>query len=306
MSLSTLSVYAVQSPTRYAMAKVSPPDRSFHLTVPPGFYEVVARLDSDPLSAAGDLSCTKIGCVPVMTRAGYVTCRSVDCQPDLVHLQVDGGRNVSGADVGGWGSLQAADLLWSLDEYGIPGPSSNGPPTSGVRPSPSQLPPLRPLPSLSSDDLPVAYGVPEEYDVQIVEARLHLPAGWRQVNNPGEATNPSFIRRDFTNENVRSPLALDAAGIWMTVSVGSCGSLVPDDATARAFVSSSRGSGIFYFEDPRSPVGQQPFSGYAFAGDGPLATGICTSFRFTASSDELREADLPVFLAIVARADFAR
>jgi len=306
MSPSTLSVYAVQSPTRYAMAKVSPPDRSFHLTVPPGFYEVVARLDSDPLSAAGYLSCTKSGCLPVMTRAGYVTCRSVDCQPVLVHVRVDGGTNVSGADVGGWGSLQAADLLWSVDEYGIPGPTNNGPPASGVMPSPTPLPPLRQLPAQSSDGLPVAYDVPEEYDVQLVEARLHLPAGWRQVNNPGEATNPSDIRRDFTNENVRSPLALDAAWIWMTVSVSSCGSLVPDDATARAFVSTPRGSGLFYFEDPRSPVGQQPFSGYAFSGSATLATGICMWFRFTASSDDLREADLPMFQAIVARAEFVR
>src|SRR4029077_12952029 len=135
------------------------------------------------LSAAGYLSCTKSGCLPVMTRAGYVTCRSVDCQPDLVHVRVDGGSNVSGADVGGWGSLQAADLLWTLDEYGIPGPIY-GPLSPGVKPSPRPLPPVRQLPAASRDDLPVAYGVPEEYDVQIVEARLHLPSGWRQVNNP--------------------------------------------------------------------------------------------------------------------------
>lgn len=306
MSPSTLSVYAVQNQTRYVMAKVSPPDRSFHLAVPPGFYEVVARLDSDPLSAAGYLSCTKSGCLPVMTRAGYVTCRSVDCQPDLVHVRVDGGSNVSGADVGGWGSLGAADVLWGLDEYGIPGPISNGPLAPGVTPSPRQLPPLRQLPALSSDNLPVAYGVPDEYDVQIIDARLHLPAGWRQVNNPGEATNPIDIRRDFTNENVRSPLALDAAGIWMTVSVSSCGSFFPDDATARAFVNTPHGAGAFYFEDPRSPVGQQPFSGYAFSGSATLATGICTWFRFTASSDDMREASLPLFQAIVTRAESAR
>lgn len=310
MTPSPLSVYAVQNgSSRYVMAKVAPPDRSFHLTVPPGFYGVVARLDSDPLSSGGYLECLSSGCAPVMTRAGYVTCQSLECQPVLVSVRVDGAKNVAGVAVGGWGSLAALNLLWRLDEYGAPGPIGSGVPTPGATPSPTPLLPLRQLPPASTVALPAVFGVPNEYDVKLIDATLHLPAGWRQVPNPGEAVDPSIFR-DFSNQVVRSPLALDGDGVWLTASVGGgcspAGPAPPVAGTARAVVTTPNGFSTFYFDDPHSTLGRQPFSGYAFLGETKLTPGICAAFRFTAMSDQAREVYLPTFLAIVEHAEFAK
>lgn len=309
MTPSPLSVYAVENGSRYVMAKVSPPDRTFHLAVPPGYYEVVARLDSNPLSSAGHLECVSAGCAPVMTRAGYVTCQSVDCQPVLIHIRVDAATNIYGVDVGGWGSLAAINLLWRVDEYGAPGPLTYQLPTPGVTPSPTPLLPLRQLPPASTVDLPAIFAVPNQYDVKLIDARLHLPAGWRQVPNPGEATDQSVFR-DFANQAVRSPLALDGDGVWLTVSVSDfCSPAAPAPpvaGTARGVVTTANGLSTFFFDDPHSAIGQQPFSGYAFSGEGKLSYGICASFRFTAMSDQARERYLPTFLAIVQQAEFAK
>ena len=310
MTPSTLSVYAVESNSRYVMAKVSPPGRTFHLTVPPGYYEVVARLDSDPLSAAGYLKCVSNGCSPIVTRAGYVTCQSVDCQPVLVSVLVDGGTNISGVDVGGWGSLQALDRLWRIDEFGAPGPIDYKLPTPGVTPSVAPLLPLRQLPAPSSVDLAAVFAVPDQTDVKVIDARVHLPGGWSQVSNPGEEATDLFMYRDFANQKVRSPLALDGGGVWLTVSAGpTClapAQAPPTAGTARAMVSTPGGFSTFYFNDPHSTVGQQPFSGYAFSGDRSLSYGTCVSFFFTAMSDQARESYLPTFLAIVQQAELPK
>jgi hypothetical protein len=136
---------------------------------------------------------------------------------------------------------------------------------------------------------------------------VHLPPGWRLVPNPGEVVNPNYIRRDFANEPVRSSLSLDGNGVWMTVSLGyMCGSRPAVDGTAQAVVSTPEGpASLFYFEDPHSPVGEQPFSGYAFSGSRPLGD-LCMTFRFTSSSDSSREQNLPTFIAIVQQANFVK
>jgi hypothetical protein len=308
MTPSALSVYAVDRSSRYVMAKVSPPDRTFHLTVPPGYYEVVARLDSDPLSSAGYLKCATSACGPIVTRAGYLTCQSIDCQPVLVGVTVDGAQSVSGIDVGGWGSLQASDRLRRLDEFGAPGPIPYTLPTPRVTPSQAPLLPHRQLPPPSNVDLPAVFGVPDEYDVYVIAARLHLPAGWRHVPNPGEATD-QYIFRDFANEAVRSPLALDGGGVWLTVNAGSICPMVspapPAAGTARAVMTTAHGVSTFYFDDPHSTVGQQPFSGYALTGIIALSAGICVDLRFTAMSEQARETDLATFVAIVQGAALA-
>ena len=305
MTPSPVAVYAVEG-SRYAMTKVTPPARTYQLAVPPGTYQVVARLDSDPLSSAGYLTCVSGSCQPVMTRAGYVTCRSLDCQPVLTNVRVEASQEVDHIDVGGWGSLYALDTLWALDEGGAPGPIAYVPPSPGARPSPQPQPALRQMPAPAPDVLPLEFGVPTDFDVKLIDARLHLPAGWRQIANPAEGVAQS-IRRDFANQPVRSALALEADGVWLTAAVtGSCGTPRLVDATARAVVSTPNGSADFFFEDPHSSVGQQPYSGFAFMGIRPLAADLCLTFRFTSSSEQAREKNLPTFLAIVQQAEFVK
>lgn len=100
------------------------------------------------------------------------------------------------------------------------------------------------------------------------------------------------------NQAVRSPLTLTSDGVWLTVDTNiQCPLLTTPGGTARALF----GAANLYFEDPHSPVGQQPFSGYAVVAAMPAA-GSCLLFRMTALSDQSREAILATFMAIVQQA----
>ena len=302
MTPSPLAVYAVSDyftgdfDIRYAMTKVTPPARSYQMTVPPGVYEVVARLDSDPLSSAGYLTCTSSSCAPVMTRAGYVECRSLDCQPVLAQVDVSPGQSVTHIDVGGWGSLHALDQLWRLDEFGVPGPIKYiGPPSPGTTPTPEPQLPTRQLPPASSESLPSVFSLPN--------VQVHLPAGWRAVPNPAQAVDQSGMR-DFANQAARDSLSLDGDGVWLTVGadIYGCPPLKTHGGTARATFDTPHGLAYFYLEDPHSPVGGQPFSGYAFFGTRITAGPTCFVFRFTAPTNQARETALPTFIEIVGQA----
>lgn len=310
MTPARLAVYAVSTydwlaDPRYVMAWVDPPAHTYSLSVPPGEYQVVARLDSDPVSSAGHLVCQSISCGPTMTRAGFVTCHTADCQPVLVNVSVASGQSVGGVDIGGWGSLNALGLLWTVDEFGAPGPITYSPPTARVTPSPSPQLPFRELPPPASDALFAEYGLPVEPGVYNVAPHLHLPVSWQEIANPAQAVNLDWTA-DFSNEHVRSPLGLDDGGVWLSVRThySSCWGTANVDVTAKATLVTDRGAGTFVFEDPHSPLGAQPYRGYAFEGTVPWgyeASG-CLEFRFTTSSEQTLAANLPTFVEIVRRA----
>lgn len=295
MKPSRLAVYAVQYITsysvRYAMTEVDPPARTYDLSVPPGGYQVVARLDSDPLSAAGYLVCGTFNCEPVMTRAGPITCRGIDCQPYLSVVDVKPGQVVDHVNVGGWGSRYARNLLWSVDVAGTPLPEAPSIPT------PKPLP-VRFLPAASVGALPAQFEVRNVFDARIPLATLQLPADWHAIAEPAREVDNSN-RQDFSNREVRSPLALPPDGIWLTVdftdNVG-CTWLASPYATAQAGFDGT----TLYFEGPRSAVGAQPFSGYAVVA--LKRATPCLLLRFTASSSESLESSLPTVLAIVQQA----
>ena len=299
-----MSTYGLLYDARYVLTWVDPPARSYQMSVPPGDYDVVARFDRDPLSAAGHLVCPSINCGPTMTRAGLVTCRTADCQPVLAAVHVDAGQGVTAIDVGGWGSLNALDVLWNVDQHGAPGPITRERPTPGATPSSPAQVPVRLMPPASSDALPVEFGLPYEYDLNEMIGRIDLPAGWRQVANPARAVD-SISTVDFSNQAVRSPLALGDGGIWLNVQTHyySCWPVSLVGETATATVTTNQGPATFYFEDPHSAQGRQPYSGYALTGARSWgARGGCLVFRFTAPSEPVLDADLPSFLAIVEQA----
>ena len=279
---------------RYVMTRVQQAATTYHMSLPPGQYQFVARMDSEPLSGAGYLQCYSSACSPVMTRSGFVTCQSLDCQPALTYLSVYAGQSYGGIDIGGWGSLAALDRLWTLDEYGAP--YSAGAVPAGVTPSPAPAIPTRQIPEASTEALTSTFTVHNSYGgTPQVVATLHLPAGWRQVLNPGRAFSDS-VTEDFTNQDARSSLSLAAGGLWLTIATSglACPRLTDADVTARAFL---RGIAL-YFEDPHSAVGVQPFSGYSFVALVPDVP--CVVMRFTAQTAQEREAEIPTFLAIVA------
>lgn len=307
---SPLAVYAINTDrveafdTRYVMTRVTPPAQSYQLSVPPGDYLVVARLDSDPLSAAGYLECSTRDCEPVMSRAGYVSCQTIACQPTLKPVRVNAGQGITRADLWDWGSLYALDRLWWLDEAGAPGPfSTYGASAARMTPSPSPQLPVRLLPSPSTQPLSSEFDIPYEYQPNSVAVRLHLPSGWHAIANPARLVDSTAVR-DFANQQVRSPLSLDSGGVWLSVDstyFGCPSTLTAPGGTAQAGL----GAGIYYFEDPHSPVGQQPFSGYALLAT--MASGReCMIFRFTTATDQERESNLSIFVAIVQRAEYVR
>lgn len=296
-----LAIYAVETflpgayDVRYVMTEVDPPARTYQLSVPPGQYQVVARLDSDPLSAAGYLQCYSYSCSPVMTRAGELECQSLACQPALTSFYVGPGQAVSHIDVGGWGSPYALDRLWTVDEFGAPGPLTYQPVTPGTTPSASPPPPSRPLPAPSTADLPAAFDVTSLYHPTTALATVHLPEGWSAVADPAQAVR-EWARRDFSDRPARTPLALAGDAAWLTVETtdsGPCAWTHPAALTAQVQLGPAR----LYFENPHSPVGVQPFSGYSVVALKPGRS--CIVLRFTSPTEQTREASLPTFLAII-------
>lgn len=181
------------------MARVTPPAKSYHLDVPPGGYVVAARLDSDPLSAAGHLVCPSgMDCAPVISRAGYFPCRSVSCQPVLAPVRVEAGQGVAHVDIGDWGSLYALDRVWWLDEYGAPGPFPTVAASAArVSPSPARPLPFRNLPLPSTEPFTSEFDVPNGFVTTSLAIRLHLPGGWHSIPNPAQVVEVWQGTRDF-------------------------------------------------------------------------------------------------------------
>jgi hypothetical protein len=289
-----LTVYAVDSFgldrngfAAYAMTRVAPPVTTYVLAVPPGIYEVVARLDSDPLSSAG-----------------YMANSSVN------RVRVESRQAVTGINIGDWGAPDSLRVIWDVDVHGSPLPASLEP-----TPSPKLLP-SRPIPSEPSPELS------GEFASTVSGARFPIPTGWQEIKPPYPmSVNPND--NYFSNEAVASPLALDPRGVWLTVR-WDIQEPCPDPdwrfATDQARVvaqtnARSRGGPLvghqfLYFEDPAGRANVQPFTGYSLWGAAShYLTGLnpipdCIEFIFTATTSTARDSNLATIGAILQSATF--
>jgi hypothetical protein len=288
-----LAVYAVDSFgldrngfAAYAMTRVVPPDTTYVLAVPPGIYEVVARLDSDPRSSAGYMANSSLNRVRVETR-----------------------QTVTGINIGDWGAPDSQRVIWDVDVHGSPLPASPQPAAS-PKSLPSRPMPTEPSPALSG-----------EFASTVSGARFPIPVGWREIKPPYPiSVNPND--NYFANESVSSPLSLDGSGVWLTVRWDIQQSCPAPDwrlASAQTTVSAqtdarSRGGPLIgheylYFEDP-SGAAVQPFTGYSLRGAAShYLTGLnpvpdCIEFAFTGVGQSGLESNLPAIAAILQGTSF--
>jgi len=282
MAPSSLAVYAWNRDRSYidtafyVMTRVTAPATTYQLYVPPGDYTVVARLDSDPMSAAG-----------------YPTSVRVEATQSQTHI-----------DISNWGSLAAADVLWRIDTFGSPlslSPDSATPPAASTE-SPSPLP-VRMRPHGPTPPLPAALNLASYYYSNYV-IHLDLPPGWNQIH---QAAQPGpHLPYYFVNENVQSPLSLDAHGVLLVVQElgGSCFPLRIPGVTAEAsFFNTQQGMAHFYFLDRNGPVGRQPFAGSEYFGT-KQAGGSCLFFKFAGATPAARDNNLVLFDQIVFQARY--
>jgi len=264
--------------TRYAMARVEPPASTYSLTVPPGFYYVIARFDSDP------------------NRFGGYTYDVADKQnnnenPGLASIAVSAVQRVGGIDIGDWGSQDSVTRGWWLGVYGLPL-------IDPLQPSPGlNAIPVRQLPAgmnsaLSSTYIDTGFGV-----------HFLLPTGWREIKAPGLARDNAF----FANESVVSPVNLDDIGVWLSVLYGGNSCPYPDwrfvVATTAATVIGVRET--FNFEDPPSQVGAQPFGGYGLLGGAVPAPGKqCLQLIFKSATRAALESNLPTIASLLSVVNF--
>jgi hypothetical protein len=274
----------------YAVTRVLPPSTTYQLSVPPGFYFVVARLDSDPASSAGHFMNLKCG-------AAVAGCSPPTYLPEV---RVDSQKLVNGVDVGDWGNPYALYELWQVDLFGEPfAVDASGNQSFRTAPSlglvPSRTVPTSPAPVLAA-----------QHDTGI-GIQLALPAGWQRIESPVPASaHPIVNEADFASEPVGAPLELDPRGVWLEVRWDGflpCDPPYPLTATGRATIFSSYGLGDFYFRDPDQAPGGQPLKGYTLMGGMRLTQG-CMGFIFVGASMTARDSNLATFAAIVKQARY--
>lgn len=262
----------------YAMTRVEPSDPTYSLTVPTGYYNVIARFDSEPLRFGGYTSHVQ---------------NNVN-EYRLVSVGVSAQQRVDGIDIGDWGTSESVVLGWSIDVLGLPLfdpllPSAS--PTSGtIRDSPNQ-----PDPILSSNYVDTAFGV-----------HLLLPIGWSEVKPPGSYASYGAF---FANENVVSPLNLDDKGVWLSIVYGGIECPTPDwrfvvETLSVRLIDSVES---FYLEDPPATVGPQPFTGSGlFAGAMHGVGNQCVQFIFKGATKPALESNLAAFVSLLHVARFYR
>jgi len=268
----------VVDPIGYAMTRVEPPALTYSLRVPPGFYYVIARFDSEPNSFGGytydvqDQQHNK-------GNAGLAT------------VAVSAQQHVGGIDMGDWGSRDSGVRGWWLDISGSPliDPSQPSPSHNRI--------PRRQLPSgmnttLSSTYIDTGFGV-----------HFLLPTGWREIKAPGLAYKSAF----FANESVASPISLDDMGVWLSVLYGGSSCPYPDErfVVATTVVTVIGARETFSFEDPPSQVGAQPFGGYALLGGAVPAPGKqCLQLIFKGATRAALESNLPTIASLLSVVNF--
>ena len=261
---------------RYLMQRVDAGITTFDLSVPPGYYYVVARRDGDPLRGAGatfELQCRS-------------SCGGNAGNNTLEIVQVYSKQVVTNLTLGDWGAEDNLRTLFEIDVHGAP---------LTLHPAAERSVPIRHLPSPSTD-LALQIQRPG------LGYSLRLPASWSRI------TPPTNIDDDFySNQQVASPVQMDANGVWLTVRSylsSACPSVDWRYPTAKASVPMQDGhQEVFYFENPSGPLGGQPFAGYVFRGGWP-GFGNCLAFIFTGASQAALESNLSEITAILTNARF--
>ena len=279
MAVYAVDAYAlgVDGRAPYVMQRLAPPQTTFHLSVPPSLYKVVARLDSDPVGGAGytfNMAC----------RAASSCGRNLG-NTAVINLRVESRQTVANVNIGDWGSFDSQRTLLQVDVHGAPLTHGQANPRS--------------VPSRS---LPIpAHELPNVMLKPLHGYRLWLPATWREIF-PATRSDDDF----YANEAVASPLQLDSSGLWLTVRVylgSGCPGVDWRYPTAIARVPMQDGNQDFYFENPSGTLGRQPFTGYVFRG-GHAEFGNCIAFIFTGASRNALDSNLPAVAGILTKASF--
>lgn len=258
---------------RYLMQRLDPGITTFYLSVPPGWYYVVARRDGDPLRGAG---------ATFELQQCRISCGGNAGNNHLEVVEVYG--KVTSLVLGDWGAEDNLRTLFAIDLHGAP---------LTLHPAAARSVPMRHLPNASTD---------LALQIQTPGYSLSLPASWSRITPPIK-TDDEF----YASEQVASPLQMDANGVWLTVRsyrYSACPSVDWRYATAKASVPMQDGyQQDFYFENPSGPLGGQPFTGYVFRGGWP-GFGNCLAFIFTGASQAALESNLSEIAAILTHARF--
>ncbi|HYL08204.1 MAG TPA: hypothetical protein VEU76_06620 [Candidatus Udaeobacter sp.] len=254
----------------YVMVDLAPPATAFSLSVPPGYYRLVARLDSDPLSAWAHCFPNEPGVVEFVTALAN--------------------QVVTGVDINCWQTTSntASSLLWNID--------TSGSPLTTSYPRAKQVA-SRVLPAAA------APATTTSFSARWSGVRVMLPSSWTVLHYP----NPNFGSADFyANEEVTSPLQLDGNGVLLNIEwliAQPCPGPDWRYATARTRIEMQGGAQDFYFEDPSGPLNSQPFTGYVLHG-GRVAHSDCLELYFTGRTQRALESNLGLVEWIVNSATF--
>lgn len=270
----------------YFITRIDPPASDYEISLPPGDYSLVARLDSDPLSGGG-----------------YVTCHSSACTPFLTPVRLNAGQALTHIDIANWGSTYAASVIWGVDMFGsmmsVPATPSASATTAT---SPTALP-VRQRPQGSTPLLPAARDLPSIYVGNNARIHLDLPANWYEVQGPSVQLLADASIYYFANEDVESPLLLDANGVFMLLE-DSCPHIDTSKLSAQAsFFNTPQGMAHFYFLDRDRPAAGQPFEGFEYLGAKDASPG-CLFFEFAGATRTARDSNLATFDQIVFQARY--
>ena len=293
MKPSPLTVYALNGRSEppiyaeYLDVRIVPPATTYTIAVPPGIYQVEARLDSDPVNAAG-----------------YATCHSSTCTAYMAPVRVEAGQDVTRIDISGWHSSYAERAIWWIDLSGVPMSTATGASPPALNP-PTPLP-VRQRAKGPGPTLPTGHILYSWYDDQNLRIHVDLPADWIQLHSPGESPGGDFYMDYFSNEIVQSPLSLDENGIFMVLEEyrESCPMLNLSSASAQAsFFNTPQGMAHFYFLEPPQPAPAQPFEGFEYVGTKEV-NGACFFIEFAAPTRVARDSNLALFDQIVFQARY--
>lgn len=287
-----LAVYALDEDrsrpgfSAYFITRIEPPASNYEIDLPPGDCSLVARLDSDPLSAGG-----------------YVTCHSSACTPFLTPVRLNASQALTHIDIANWGSTYAASVLWGVDMFGSMMSVSATPSASATTTtSPSALP-VRQRPQGAAPPLPEERDLPSIYLGNHARIRLDLPANWYEVPGPAKPLLADASIYYFANEEVDSPLSLDANGVVMLLE-DFCPRIDASRLSAQAsFFNTQEGMAHFYFLDRDRPAYGQPFEGFEYVGTKDAPPG-CLFFKFAGATRVARDSNLVTFDQIIFQARY--
>ena len=284
-----LAVYALDEDrskatfSAYFITRIGLPPVSYKIDLPPGDYALVARLDSNPLSVGG-----------------YITCRSSACTPSLTSVRLNAGQAQTHIDIANWGSTYAAQVIWGVDMFGsMMSVAATSSASATAVASPTALP-VRQRPQGPTPPLPAARDLPSIYQGNHARIHLDLPANWYEVKGPALPI-ADVSTYYFANEEVESPLSLDANGVVMRIE-DFCPNIDATNLSAQAsFFNTQQGMALFYFLDRDRPAAGQPFEGFEYLGTKGASPG-CLFFEFAGATRMARDSNLATFDQIIFQA----